>query len=121
MPSQKLLKVKSINNEKNGQIIELLKELVKWTKFQAWSKVKEVLYNVLNDDIKKLIYHFSDGKSSSRKIAEKVSFVHSTIVNYWNDWAKSNIVEPIPVKGGGIRYKKMFNLEDFGIEIPKVR
>lgn len=107
--------------ENNENIINLLKELVKWTKFQAWSKVKEVLLNVLNDDIKKLIYHFSDGKSSSRKMTEKVPVGHSTIVKYWNDWAKSNIVEPIPVRGGGTRYKKMFNLEDFGIELPKAK
>ncbi len=110
-----------MSKENNDQIIELLKELVKWTKFQAWGKVKDVLLGVLDDDEKKRIYHLSDGKQSSRKIAENVSVSRSTIVKYWNDWANSNIVEPIPVKGGGLRYKNMFNLEDFGIEIPKTK
>ena len=110
-----------MSKENNDQIIELLKELVKWTKFQAWGKVKDVLLGVLDDNEKKRIYHLSDGKQSSRKIAENVSVSRSTIVKYWNDWANSNIVEPIPVKGGGLRYKKMFNLEDFGIEIPKTK
>jgi hypothetical protein len=108
-----------MSKENNDQIIELLKELVKWTKFQAWGKVKDVLLGVLDDNEKKRIYHLSDGKQSSRKIAENVSVSRSTIVKYWNDWANSNIVEPISVKGGGLRHKKMFNLEDFGIEIPK--
>ncbi len=108
-----------MNKGQDDQIIKLLQELVKWTKFQAWSKAKEVLLSVLNNDIKQSIYHDSDGKNSSRKIAEKVSVGHSTVVKYWNDWAKSNIVEPISVKGGGLRYKKMFNLEEFGIEVTK--
>jgi hypothetical protein len=109
-----------LSKDKNDLIIELLHELVKWTKFQAWGKVKDVLLGVLNNDEQKKIYHLSDGINSSRKIAEKVSAGHSTIVKYWNEWANFNIVEPIPVKGGGLRYKKMFNLEDFGIEIPKI-
>lgn len=98
-------------------MISLLKEIVKWTKFQAWGKVKDVLLNVLNNNEKKRIYHLSNGKNSSRKIAENVSVSYSTIQKYWNIWSNFNIVEPIPVKGGGLRYKKMFNLDDFGIEV----
>lgn len=106
-----------MNKENNDQLIELLKELVKWTKFQAWGKVKEVLINVLNEDEKRKIYHLSNGENSSRDIAEIVSVSRSTILKYWNDWAKFNIVEPISVQRGN-RYKKMFNLDDFGIEVP---
>jgi len=105
--------------EGDEQIIELLKELVKWTKFQAWGKVKDVLINVLKDDEKKKIYHLSNGENSSRNIANEVTTAHTTIVKYWNEWAKFNIVKPINVQRG-VRYKKMFNLEDFGITIPKI-
>lgn len=110
-----------MSKDKNDLIIELLNELVKWTKFQAWGKVKDVLLSVLDDDIKKIIYHNSDGKNSSRKIAEKVSVGSTTIVRYWNKWANFNIVESITVRGGGLRYKKMFDLEDFGIEVPIIK
>jgi hypothetical protein len=110
--------VRKLSEKQFNEMINLLKEIVKWTKFQAWGKVKDVLLDVLSNDEQKKIYHLSDGKQSSRKIEEKVSVSRSTIVKYWNDWANFNIVEPIPVKGGGLRYKKMFNLEDFGIEIP---
>ena len=112
--------MRKLSEKQFNEMISLLKEIVKWTKFQAWGKVKEVLLSVLDDDEMKRIYHLSDGKQSSRKIAEKVSVGYTTIVKHWNDWANSNIVEPISVRGGGLRYKKMFNLKDFGIEIPKI-
>jgi len=106
--------------ERDEQIIELLKELVKWTKFQAWGKVKDVLLSVLDDDEKKKIYHLSDGKNSSRKIADKIVGGKDKVIRHWSEWANFNIVEPIPVKGGGLRYKKIFSLEDFGIDVPKL-
>ena len=109
-----------MNKVENNEVVNLLKEILKWTKFQAWGNVKTVLNNVLNDDIKKVIYHQSDGKISSRKIAELVPVSYSKIVSFWNEWSKSNIVEPISVKGGGSRFKKMFELEDFGIKVPKL-
>ena len=108
-----------MSKDQNDLFIELLQELVKWTKFQAWGKVKDVLFSVLDDDEKKKIYNLSNGELSSRIIAEKVSTSRSTIIKYWNSWAKLNIVEPISVQRGN-RYKKMFNLEDFGITIPKI-
>ena len=110
--------VRKLSEKQFNETISLLKELVKWTKFQAWDKVKAVLLSVLDDDEKKKIYHLSNGENSSRNIANEVTTAHTTIVKYWNEWANSNIVEPIKVQRG-VRYKKMFNLEDFGIIILK--
>ena len=106
-----------MSEEKYDRIIKLLEEILKWVKFQGWKNVKEVLLETLKDDTSKLIYHYSDGRSS-REIAKKVSVSHTTVVYYWKKWAKIPIVEPIIVQGK-IRYKKMFPLEDFGIELPK--
>jgi len=105
-------------SQKFDRIIGLLNEILKWERFQGWKNVKDVLLDALKDDIMKLVYHYSDGRSS-RKVAEKVSISHNTVVNYWKKWAKIGIVEPINVKGG-TRYKRIFSLEDFGIEIPKI-
>lgn len=107
-----------MSNDKTDRIIELLEEILRWTRFQGWRNVKDVLTDVLTDDLSKLIYHYSDGRSS-RQIAQKVSVSHVTVVRYWRKWAKVGIVEPIKV-GSGIRYRKMFNLEDFGIEVPEI-
>ena len=107
-----------MSENKSYRIIELLEEILKWIKFQNWKKVKEILLETLNDDISKLVYHYSDGRSS-REIAEKVSISHVTVIRYWKKWARIPIVEPIVVQGK-IRYKKMFPLEDFGIELPEI-
>jgi len=100
-------------------MIGLLREILKWIRFQGWKNVKEVLLDTLQDDVAKLVYHYSDGRSS-RKIAEKVPVNYVTVTKYWRKWAKIGIVEPIKVKGG-TRYKRIFSLEDFGIEIPEIK
>jgi len=43
-----------------------------------------------------------------------------TVTIYWKKWAKIGIVEPIRVCGG-TRYKNLFSLEEFGIEVPEVK
>ena len=106
--------------EKFDRLIVLLEEILKWTRFQGWRNVKYVLLDALKDDVSKLVYHYSNG-SSSRDIAEKVSISHVTVTRYWDRWSKIGIVEPIKVRGGGTRYKKMFSLEEFGIEIPEIK
>ena len=100
------------------KIVRILEEILRWIKFQGWRNVKDVLVDVLTDDLSKLIYHYSDGRSS-RKIAQKVSVSHSTVTRYWKKWAKVGIVEPVIV-GGKTRYRKIFELEDFGIELPEI-
>jgi len=106
------------NKDINEKILGVLKEILKWTKFQAWSRVKETLLAELQDKRSVLTYHLSNGKSS-REIAKKVGITHPTVLNYWKKWSRIPIVEPIVVKGK-VRYRKMFELEDFGIEIPDI-
>jgi len=109
-----------MSEDKTDKVIKLLEEILKWIRFQGWRNVKDILLDTLKDDLSKLVYHYSDG-SSSREIAKRVSVSHATVTNYWKKWAKIGIVEPIKVRGGGIRYKRMFSLEEFGIEIPEIK
>ena len=97
---------------------ETLKEILKWIKFQGVLKAKEVLQSTLTKDIEKIIYECSDGRGS-QEIAKLVNVSHATIFNYWKKWFAIGIVEPISVKGG-VRYKKVFSLQDFGIELPQI-
>jgi Fic family protein len=108
-----------MSREERNHVTELLKEVLKWTKFQGMMKVKEVLLETLKKDEEKIVYQNSDGRDS-RDIAKIAGISHQTVVNYWKRWANVGIVEPIKVRGG-IRYKKSFSLLDFGIEIPKVK
>lgn len=98
--------------------IEILQEILHWMRFLGLKEVKEILAKELDTDKKKLIYHLSDGERGSTEIGKIAKVAHRTVSDYWASWAPLRIVEPIRVQGGG-RYKKVFELEDFGIPIPE--
>jgi len=108
-----------MDEDKLSEIAATLKELLKWTRFAGMKEIKAVLMSALDSEIKTVIYHLSDGNKGSIEIANFVKISDQTVRNYWKIWAKLAIVEPIRVRGGE-RYKKVFDLEDFGIEIPKI-
>jgi hypothetical protein len=101
-----------------NQTILLLRELVKWTKFQGMIKAKEVLLSALRSDPEKLAYIGSDGRGS-QEVAKAAGVSHTTVVSYWNRWAALGIVEPLAVKGG-TRYKSIFSLGDLGIQVSSI-
>ncbi len=99
-----------------GHAVELLEELVKWTRFQGILKAKEVLLDTLKSNSERLVYVLSDGRGS-QEVGKAAGVSHTTVVSYWGKWATLGIVEPLRVKGG-TRYKRVFSLGDFGIEVP---
>jgi len=99
--------------------VKLLEELVKWTKFSSMPGVRKTLLDILKDDERKLVYQLSDGKGSV-EIAKMSGVGASTIPEWWKTWNKAGITEAIPVKGGE-RAKRIFSLEDFGIDVPKMK
>lgn len=106
-------------SEENEQTT-LLREIVKWLRFTGMKEVKSVLTSALDTDQKSLIYHLSNGNNGSVEIAQQSGVSDFTVRNYWKQWSKLGIVEAMKV-GRGDRYKKTFDLEDFGIEIPPAR
>ena len=105
--------------EENEQTA-LLREIVKWMRFTGMKEVKSVLTSALDTDQKKLIYHLSDGSKGSVEIAQLGGVSDFTVRNYWKQWSKLGIVEAMKV-GRGDRFKKSFDLEDFGMEIPQAK
>lgn len=105
--------------EDNEQIT-LLKEIAKWLRFAGMKEVKSVLETALDTDQKKLVYHLSDGDKGSLEIAQQTGISDSTVRSYWKQWSKVGIVEVMKVRRGD-RYRKAFDLEDFGIDIPQAR
>ena len=61
----------------------------------------------------------SDGTNTITTIANKTPVSTYTVSTWWKAWAKIGIIELIPVSGGS-RGKKVFDLEDFDIQIPKI-
>ena len=99
---------------------ELLREILKWIRFSGIRQVRTVLMDILNTEQKRLIYNLSDGERGSIDIGKYAGVSHSTVTRYWDSWKRLGIVEPVPVRGG-LRYRKLFELEDFGFSIPAIR
>jgi len=109
-----------MSNKEIERIIELLQEMLKWVKFAGAREVRTVLMNILDTEQKRLIYHLSDGERGSVEIGKAANVSDSTIRRYWESWVRLGIVEPLGVRGG-VRYKKSFQLEDFGFTVPQTK
>jgi len=104
--------------EKQDKMIELLDEILKWTRFDGMQRVKAVLLETLKKDSEKIAYYYSDGRGSLElsKIAGVSDFA---VRSYWKKWATMGLVQPsIRFKG---RYERLFSLEDLGIEVPPAK
>ena len=103
--------------DNDQEIKNILKEILKWTKFEGMQKVKQVLEATLDTDAKKLIYELSDGRPSPA-IARIASVSDQTVRNYWKEWAVLEIVEVHPDYKK--RYRRVFSLKEVGIKVPEV-
>lgn len=100
-------------------LVDICKEILMWVKFSNIGKVKEVLETLLDTDEKRVAYHLSDGETGVVAIGNLSGVSQGTISNWWASWNNLGIVEPIRVRGG-TRYKKLFDLRDFGIRTPSL-
>ena len=96
---------------------DILKEILKWTKFASLEKVRDLLKTELNTDSKKLVYEYSDGRSSP-EIEQLIGVDETTIRDYWKEWAMAGLVKLHPDYKK--RYRQVFSLREFGVEIPKI-
>lgn len=103
----------------NTQILQTLQELLKWTQIVAYKDVKLVLENHLDSDIKKIIYSLSDGNKTQDDIIAIGKVSAGSVSKYWIEWSKIGLGDLIPVRRGK-RFRRAFELEYFGIEVPKV-
>ena len=104
---------------KQDRMIELLEELLKWTKVTSIPRVKELLLGILESAEERIAYQSSDGKESSREVADQASVSQFKVAKWWKKWIKAGIAEPVSVRRGE-RAMRIFSLDDFGIEIPVI-
>lgn len=107
-------------SDKNSEEVVLLREILKWIRFSGIKEVRAVLMNALDTEQKRMIYHLSDGKRGSVEISKAVNVGDSTVRRYWEMWFRFGIVESLGVQRG-LRYKKSFELGDFGFDIPQMK
>lgn len=94
----------------------VLKEILKWVKFSGAKEVRSILTSTLDDEQKRSVYQLSDGTKGIVEIGKLVGIRSTaTIYKMWKQWAKMGLGESVPVMGG-TRFKRSFDLEDFGLE-----
>lgn len=100
--------------------LRVLREILKWMKFAGMNQVQSVLETTLNTPEKKLAYQMSDGTKGTIEIG-KVSRVGSPtkVSILWKEWKRKGLGDSLSVQGGD-RFKRTFDLEDFGIEVPQM-
>jgi len=104
---------------KEDRMIELLEKLVKWTKVNSIPKVRDLLLGILESPEERVAYQFSDGRKTIREVAKLANVGTGTVSKWWKNWERAAITEPVSTKRGK-RAKRVFSLDDFGIEVPKI-
>lgn len=99
-------------------MINLLEELVKWTKVANIPYVKKLLLETLSKPNQQIAYQASDGKTR-KEVARIANVSNSIISKWWQKWEKVGIAETVSVRGGK-RALRSFSLYDFGIELPEI-
>lgn len=100
----------------------MLSEILKWTRFIGKQQLKALLLDNLTEDVEKVVYELTDGKSlrEIERICKEngYSVSHATIGNYWEKWAPVGIVEPSKKYKG--RYERIVSLKEVGIDFPTI-
>jgi len=101
---------------------EKIDELIFWVRYPVWKTFLADLKAILREDVEKLVYELSDGKNSTRDIAQIVTKMgkkisNVTVANMWQKWALIPLVIPARTVG---RYRKVVSLKQVGIEVPDI-
>lgn len=104
-------------DEKIDKVIQLLEEILKWTRIEGMQRTKTIFDEFVKTDLEKLVYENSNGQNS-REVGTIAQTSHTTVINYWKKWSRFGIIEEV-LSRGGTRYKRVFSLSDFGIEVPQ--
>jgi hypothetical protein len=66
-----------------NDVAQRLDELIAWQRFESMPKLRALLKEELDSDIKKLAYEMTDGENSRRDIASTLKISDDNIQNYW--------------------------------------
>jgi hypothetical protein len=70
-------------SKKEEEIVNLLKELVKWTKVTSIPHVKEILVDTLKKPEERIAYQLSDGRRTVSNVAKRAKVSTGTISGWW--------------------------------------
>jgi hypothetical protein len=100
--------------------LQVLQEILKWIKFSGMKDVKATLESMLDSPQKRLAYQLSDGNHSRDQVQTASGIKgNEAMSDLWRGWPRSGLGESIEIRKGMKRFKRSFDLNDFGIEYPK--
>lgn len=104
--------------ETSSDNAQILREILRWNRFENFPKLRKSLLDNLKTDQEKLVYEFTNGENSRPDVASQAGVPDSTVRNWWEKWYNLGILEPSGKRKG--RPQKIMALEDMGIEVPKI-
>lgn len=104
--------------ETSSDNAQILREILRWSRFENFPKLRKSLLDNLKTDQEKLVYEFTNGENSRSDVASQAGVPDSTVRNWWEKWYDLGILEPSGKRKG--RPQKIMALEDMGIEVPKI-
>jgi hypothetical protein len=113
--------VDALNTQSNNmeKINATIQELTKLIKVTSHSDIGKILVELVKSDSQKIVYSHSDGKRTTKEFFEISGMYPADVSENWKKWARAGIAEQVAAQGG-TRGKSLFNLEDFGIDVPKI-
>jgi predicted ArsR family transcriptional regulator len=97
---------------------QILREILKWSRFENFPKLRKLLLDTLATDVEKLVYELTDGERSRYDIVKELGIQDSIVRSWWDGWYNLGILEPSGKRKG--RPQKVMALEDMGIDVPKI-
>jgi len=86
------------------QVIESLREIIYWLRFQNRQALRAAIEEILVTDTDRKIYALTDGKKSQPEIARLAGVSQPTISLKWKAWRKLGIIYEILDEPGRCRH-----------------
>lgn len=106
-----------VSEGSDQQVVELLSEILRWTKIGALN-LKESLAQELLSEQQRLVYELTDGNRSTNEIATLSAVSQRTVMRWWQRWRELGFVDSSPRYQG--RVQRLCSLRMLGIPAPDV-
>jgi hypothetical protein len=106
----------ALDKDQGDAIIDLLQELVVWTKLVHRAEVAQWFTQILDSDEKRLVYEYSDGERGVRELGKLTGASKALVSAWWRDWDQLGIMQQSRSVPG--RRQRMVSLEELGIVVP---
>jgi len=102
-----------MDGQSEKELLALVKEMLKWIRFQAQPVAKSRLEDALPESVHRRLYQALDGKRTQGQLAESLKTSQPTVSHLISSWVRLGIVE----EDSPGRYTKSFDLNTLGVNL----